>query len=280
MKKITSLPLAGFVSTAGSQSTWRELWNVRWLIAQLVRRDLTVRYRQTWLGWLWALLNPALNLAMYYTVFGIMIRMAPPEYPTPYVLVLLSGLILWMLFAATVNTVSETLLTNLHLIQKIWFPRNALTLAATGVSLMDFILSLLLLGCLLPLLGFPWPLSRLPVLLMCGLLTGIAGWGLGSLLAVLRLRYRDLRHLIPLLMQALFYLSPVVWTPGILPVRWQTIMACSPLTGLIGLFRHALLGGPAPSLVSTTIAIIGTLLMAMVGSRGFSRYEAQVVDRE
>ncbi|HBV9912394.1 TPA: ABC transporter permease [Klebsiella aerogenes] len=250
------------------------------MIAQLVRRDLTVRYRQTWLGWLWALLNPALNLAMYYTVFGIMIRMAPPEYPTPYVLVLLSGLILWMLFAATVNTVSETLLTNLHLIQKIWFPRNALTLAATGVSLMDFILSLLLLGCLLPLLGFPWPLSRLPVLLMCGLLTGIAGWGLGSLLAVLRLRYRDLRHLIPLLMQALFYLSPVVWTPGILPVRWQTIMACSPLTGLIGLFRHALLGGPAPSLVSTTIAIIGTLLMAMVGSRGFSRYEAQVVDRE
>lgn len=280
MKPLSRPPVRGFISTAGTRATWQEFWQVRWLILQLVRRDLTVRYRQTWLGGLWAVLNPALNLAMYYAVFGIMVRMAPPEYPVPYALVLLSGLVLWMLFASTANTVSEVLLTNLPLIQKIWFPRSALTLAATGVSLVDFSVALLLLGILLPLTGHTWPLSHLPVLLFCGLLTALAGWGLGSALAVLRLRFRDIRHLIPLMMQAMFYLTPVVWTPGILPPRWQGIMAFSPLNGLTGVFRHALLGGPAPSLMSVAIATGGPLLLAILGGCLFSRYEASVVDRE
>ncbi|MEX3098846.1 ABC transporter permease [Serratia ureilytica] len=280
MKRRSLPPPTGFTSTAGTRATLPELWQIRWLVFQLIRRDLTVRYRQTSLGWLWAVLNPALNLAMYYTVFGIMVRMAAPEYPAPYALVLLSGLVLWMLFAGTVNTVSEVLLTNLHLIQKIWFPRTALTLAATGVSLTDFILALLLLGMMLPLSCHPWPLSHLPVLLLCGGLTALAGWGLGSLLAVLRLRFRDIRHLIPLLMQALFYLSPVVWTPGLLPARWQSLVAFSPLNGLISLFRYALLGGTPPSGSMMVTAVAGPLLLAALGSHLFSRYEAQVVDRE
>lgn len=279
MKKISFPPSRGFTSTPDSRATLSELWQIRWLVIQLIRRDLTVRYRQTYLGWLWAILNPLINLAMYYTVFGMMIRMAAPQYPAPYSVVLLSGLVLWMLFASTANTVSEVLLFNLHLIQKIWFPRSALTLAATGVSLMDFILSLLLLGIILFLSGHPWPISHLPALLLCGVLTALNGWGLGSLLAVLRLRFRDIRHLTPLLMQALFYLSPVVWTSDILPLSWQTMMTFTPLYSLISLFRFALLGGIPPSANVVGMAVMWPLLLATLGGHLFSRYEARVVDR-
>lgn len=269
-----------FISTACSRATLAEIWQIRWLVIQLIRRDLTVRYRQTWLGWLWALLNPALNLAMYYTVFGLLIRVATPEYHAPYAFVLLSGLVLWMLFAATLNAVSETLLNHLHLIQKIWFPRTALTLAAAGVSLVDFLLALMLLGGLLFLTGHAWPLHDLPMLILCGGITALCAWGFGSLLAILRLRFRDLRHLIPLMVQALFYATPVVWTPGMLSPAWQHVMALNPLTGVLALFRHILLGGPPPSEAMLLLSSVGALLLAAVGGLAFSRFEARVVDRE
>jgi len=278
--KTPGAPLIGFTSVPNGRATLRELWLARHLISQLIRRDLTVRYRQTWLGWFWALLNPALSLAMYYSVFGIMIHMTSTEYPVPYSLVLLGGLVLWMLFASTTNAVSETLLNNLHLVQKIWFPRTTLTLAGMGVSLVDFALALTLLGLLLPLAGYPWLLSRLPLLLLCGALTALTGWGLGSVLAVLRLRFRDIRHLIPLLIQGMFYLTPVVWAPGLLSPHGQKFLVFNPLAGLMGLFRYALLGGTLPSSAMIITAIVGPLSVAMAGGLLFHYYEASVVDRE
>jgi len=270
----------GFVSVPGSRATCQELWQARHLVLRLMWRDLTVRYRQTWLGWLWALLNPVLNLALYFGVFGGMVRLTAPDYTAPYVLVLLCGLVLWMLFSATVNAVGDSLLNNIGLLKKIYFPRTALTVAGTGVCLTDFVIALALLLTLVPACGVPLLPVRLPLVVVCAGLTALAGWGLGCLLAVLKLRFRDVRHVIPLVMQALFYATPVVWTPGLLSPRGQLLSTLNPLAGLLGLFRYAVVGGPLPSMVSLSGTVAGCLLMAVAGNGCFVLYEARVVDRE
>ncbi|MFP3524599.1 ABC transporter permease [Pantoea sp. SIMBA_072] len=269
----------GFTSTPGSRETFQELWHARNLVCQFVWRDLTVRYRQTWLGWLWAGLNPALNMGLYYAVFGLMVRFQPPEYRAPYALVLLCGLVVWMLFAAALNATSECLLNNLYLIKKIWFPRAALAVAACGVSLVDFLLALLCLGLLLPMFGTGWSLLQLPVLLLCGLMTALCGWGAGCVMAVLRLRYRDVRHLMPLLVQGLFYSTPVVWTPGLLPVRWQWLAAVNPLSPLMAVFRHALLQGPLPGTAALAAAAAGSILTAAAGYAALVYGEPEATER-
>ncbi|WP_434747263.1 ABC transporter permease [Pantoea sp. Lu_F5_004] len=257
----------------------RELWQARHLVHQIVWRDLTVRYRKTWLGWLWALINPALNMTLYYCVFGIMVRFQSPEYRAPYALVLLCGLVVWMLFSAALNATSECLLNNLHLIKKIWFPRTALAVAACGISLVDFILTLLCLGLLLPLVGISWSPLQLPLLLLCGLMTALCGWGAGCVLAVLRLRYRDVRHLMPLLIQSMFYATPVVWTPGILPARWQWLASVNPLAALTTLFRHALINGAVPSPNALLAAGVSSLAVAAAGYAYFIRNEPEATER-
>lgn len=269
-----------FISQSGSRPTLRELWQTRYLVGQLMWRDLTVRYRQTWLGGLWAVINPALNLAMYYAVFGLMVRFSPPEYQAPYALVLLCGLVLWMLFAGVVNAVGDTLLNNLPLVQKIYFPRVALTLAGLGVSWVDFMLALILLGVLLPLCGVPLRVERLPVLILSAGLTALLAWGVGCLVAIAKLRFRDFRHIVPLLLQGMFYATPVVWTPGLLPAAWHPFLALNPLNGLTGLCRYALLDGPVPPVSSLCVSLVGSLLFAAVGYLCFVRYEARVIDRE
>ncbi|EPF17736.1 Polysialic acid transport protein kpsM [Cedecea davisae] len=272
--------MKGFISHARSTSSLAELWQSRHLISQLVLRDFSVRYRQTWLGWLWALLNPLLQLGMYYGVFGIIVRFNPPEYNVPYAWVLLSGLALWMLFANTANAVGEVLLNNLELVKKIYFPRIGLTLAGMGISVIDFLLLLFWVCVLLPLCGVRFPVVHLPLLLLCGVMVALLGWGLGCLMALAQLRFRDFRHIIPLMIQGLFYLTPVVWTPGLLPKNLYHLMALNPLYGLVGLFRFALLGGQPPSAFSISISVGLTLFVAVVGYGCFIRYESQVMDRE
>ncbi|RTP97288.1 ABC transporter permease [Enterobacter sp. WCHEn045836] len=270
----------GFVSERGSRAGLYDIWASRYLILQLIVRDLVVRYRQTWLGWAWAVINPACYLAMYYAVFGLLVRLNTSDYNTPYALVLLCGLILWMLFASTVNIVSESLLNNLHLIKKVYFPRIVLTLASTGICIMDFMVALVLLGIALPLCGLPWSPFQIPVLLYCGGLTVLCGWGVGCIFAVVRMKFRDIRHIIPLVMLGGFYATPVAWTSGTLPARWQWLPDLNPVAGSIKLFRHILLNGPQPSLLSMAIMLTGCVLIGMIGYYCFMFYESRVTDQE
>jgi len=272
--------MTGFTSSPSSRATFSELWFARHLTGQLVWRDITVRYRHTWLGCLWALLSPAMNLALYYVVFGIMIRMDSPDYHAPYALVLLSGLVLWMLFSAAVNAVGDSLLNNLHLVKKIYFPRIVLTVAATGVSVVDFLFALLLL-CSMALFCHLWMVPLyLPALLLLGVLTALLGWGLGCIIAIVKLRFRDARHVVPLFMQALFYATPVVWTTGLLPPHLNHLFSLNPLVGLTGLFRFIIVGGPFPGFSALAGSAVGCILIPGIGYYCFTRYESQVLDRE
>lgn len=279
MKYTNTRSDAGFISSSASRETPVELWHARHLIFQIVWRDLTVRYRQTWLGWIWAVANPALNMMLYYGVFGLIVRFQPPEYHTPYALVLLCGLLIWMLFAASLNATSECLTNNLHLVKKLWFPRAALAVAACGVSLVDFMLGLLCLVVLLPLCGVHWSPLQLPVLILCGLMTAVCGWGGGCVMAVLRLRYRDIRHLMPLMTQALFYVTPVVWTPGVLPERWQWLESVNPLATFIAVCRRALLHDALPDIAQVICALAGSVLLGGAGYICFIFQEPEATER-
>ncbi|TBL69142.1 ABC transporter permease [Hafnia alvei] len=269
-----------FISTAKSTSTLKELWLARYLVVQLIRRDLTVRYRQTWLGWCWALLNPAMSLLMYYAVFGVLVRLSPPDYQVPYIFILLSGIVWWLLFSSIFNAVSDSLQNNLQLIQKIYFPRLGLTFVGLGVCSVDFLLVLVLLLFLLLFNHLPvYGLRLLICLPICWLLTAGLAWGMGCAVAILKLRFRDFRHLIPLLLQALFYAAPVVYTPSLVPTRWLFIYESNPLVAILGLFRYALFSGPMPPLLGLFISTSGTFIIASIGYLTFMQYEAQVVDR-
>lgn len=270
----------GFISLPNSRSSLRDLWNARYLVVQLIVRDLSVRYRHTLLGWLWAVLNPILNLGMYYVVFGIMIRVNPPEYKISYTWVLLSGLVLWMLFASTMNAVSDSLMNNLHLIKKVYFPRITLAVSAIASSVMDFFLSLLLMSMALFIIGCKASLMSVTLTFLCGVIASLCGWGLGCILAILRLRFRDLRHVIPLVVQGFFYLTPVVWTSGMISPSAANLLMLNPLNGVLALFRYALLNGPEPGLNALVISFTGCLVLIILGYFSFVRFEAQVADRE
>lgn len=270
----------GFVTDKNSRSRLRDILASRYLIISLIGRDLKVRYHQTWLGWAWAVVNPAMHLSLYYTMFGMLIRLNTSDYHAPYSLVLLCGLVLWMLFSSTVNVVSESLLNNIHLIKKVYFPRIALTLASTGVCIMDFLIALVLLGLALPFCGFLWSPWQTPLLVYCALLTVLCGWGVGCILAVARVRFRDVRHLIPLVILGGFYASPVTWTPILLPPDWRWLSDLNPVAGSINLFRHVLLEGPAPSVMALVVMPVGSILTMVCGYYCFVYYESGVTDRE
>ncbi|WP_071828992.1 ABC transporter permease [Citrobacter sp. S-77] len=270
----------GFISDVNRRATIYEVWQSRHLIVQLIIRDLSVRYSQTLLGWLWAFLNPAMNMAMYYAIFGVMVRFSPPEYQVSYSWVLLCGLILWMLFASTLNAVSESLINNIQLVKKVYFPRVALTFSCIGVNSIDFLITMFWLICLLPFLGTDWSVYQLPLLFICSGVMVLTGWGVGCLMAILRTRFRDFRHIIPLLTQCLFYATPVVWTPGLLPERFYFLTVLNPLSGIISLFRYVLLGGACPSFILLIISFSGCGLIILAGYFCFNHYEALIVDRE
>ncbi|MDK9365412.1 ABC transporter permease [Lelliottia wanjuensis] len=269
-----------FISHSRSHSTLAELWHSRYLIRQLMARDFSVRYHHTLLGWLWAIINPALNMTLYYIVFGLMVRLQAPEYPCDYSWVLLSGLMLWMLFSSTFNVVSESLTNNLHLVKKIYFPRVALTIAATGTCIFDFLLALIWMATLMLIFHVKFRVTYIPLALFGAANVVLSGWGVGCVFAVLRLKFRDFRHLIPFILQALFYLTPVVWTSGSVPAAFERLQVLNPVSGIFPLFRYSLLGGERPAACLVVFSSFSCILLAVVGYICFVYSEAGVMDRE
>lgn len=272
--------MKGFVSHEKSTSTLLDLWQARYLIRQLIIRDLTVRYRHTLLGWLWALINPFVQLGVYYCVFGMLVRINPPDYHAPYPLVLVSGLIMWMFFYNATNAIGDSLFNNLHLVKKIFFPRVGLTLSGLGTSLFDFILGLVCVYGMLVFSNAPVSLLRIPLLVIMIIQCMLLAWGTGCIISLLRLRFRDFRHIMPLFFQVFFYFTPIVWTPGILPNSLRYIAELNPLYGPVALMRFVLIDGPLPTISVLLYSGGMCISIAVLAYYCFTHYESLVLDRE
>lgn len=259
----------------GDRHYWSDLWRYRELLGFLAWRDIKVRYKQTVLGVLWALLQPLVTMGIFSFVFGVLAGMGKGD--ARYPLIVMAGLLPWQLFAAAVSGSSGSLVSNAHLISKVFFPRLIVPLSALGVALVDFTVVLALYSAMAAWFGVMpgWQVLLLPVFGACALLIAL---GAGLWFSALTVRFRDFRIIVPFLLQVGVFLSPIGYRTDVLP-NWRDLLALNPMTGVIDGFRWCLLGGSADFYWRgfATSAVVGVVLFA-TGLWYFRRTERTFAD--
>jgi lipopolysaccharide transport system permease protein len=256
---------------------WRDLWRYRELFQVLAWRDLSVRYKQTAIGAIWALIRPFLTMVLLTIVFG-RIAQLPSEGSAPYALMVFSGLLPWTFFATGLSEASNSLVQNANLINKVYIPWLIVPTATMIVAMVDFLLSFC---TLLPLLVWyhfipNWQILSLPVFV---LLTFVASLGPALWLTSLNVRYRDFRYVVPFIIQFGIFISPVGFSSSLVLDEWRLLYSLNPLVGIIDGFRWCILGGQS-ELYPPGIAIsVGTsVLLLWLGIRQFRKTERSFAD--
>lgn len=256
----------------------RELIAFKDLVLELARRDVKLRYRQTVLGVAWVVLQPVVASGVLYFAFGV-VAGARPQQGTSLFLFTFSGLLAWNLFGLTLSKTSLSLVGNSYLISKVYFPRLVLPLSGTLSTLLDFCVSLAVLVVLLAVYGIApgWAVVLLPV--WVALILSLA-LGAGFVAAALTVDYRDIQHILPILIPFMLYASPVAYDVSQIPPAYQAAYYfVNPLAGLIAAFRASLLPGsampPGWALVwSATLAVS----LFLFGAAVFRRMERKFAD--
>lgn len=244
----------------------RELWESRDLLYFLTWRDLKVRYKQTAFGLAWAVLQPLLLMLVFSVSIGRIAGLAPSG--VAYPLFVLTGLVPWTLFSQGVTGASNSLVGGESIITKVYFPRLIVPLAVVGSFLPDFVVGFILLILVLGVGGVApsAALLGLPVAILALLVTAV---GVGSFLAALNVRYRDVRYAVPFLMQLWLFASPIVYASSVLGPSLRLVYAVNPLAGPLELFRWSLLGGSPPD--ASVIVSIAVSLALLVGALSYFR---------
>jgi lipopolysaccharide transport system permease protein len=252
-----------------------EVWEYRDLLYFLVWRDIKVRYKQTALGALWAILQPLLATIVFTLFFGRLAKI--PSDGVPYPIFAYVALVPWQLFAYSLTESSNSLVSNQNLIRKVYFPRLVIPLSAVVVGLVDFAIAfLLVIAMLFKSRIVPGAsIALLPVFLLFAVATALA---IGLWLSALNIQYRDIRYTIPFLTQLWLLATPVAYPSSMIPERWRSLYALNPMAGVVEGFRWALLGKagyPGPLIwVSATVV----LLLLITGLAYFRRMESSFAD--
>jgi lipopolysaccharide transport system permease protein len=259
---------------AGVHFAFADLWAYRELLYFLTWRDIKVRYKQTALGAAWAILQPLATMLLFTLVFN---RLAGLDTGSiPYPLFAYMGLLIWTFFANAVTNSTNSLINNTNLITKVYFPRAFIPAAAVTAGLVDFAIAALILVGLLVYYGFV-PDSGIALLPLFLLLSVMLALAVGMLISALTVKYRDLRHALPFLIQFWMFASPVIYPANRVPGRWRHLLALNPLTGIIEGFRAALTGGEFDR-TATLLAVIVTLLVLAFSYYLFRRIEETFAD--
>lgn len=263
-------PTRGWVSLELGQ-----LWAYRELVYFLVWRDVKVRYKQTMLGVIWALLQPLVTMVIFSVIFGRLARL--PSDGVPYPVFTLSGLLAWQLFANAVTSASASLVGNSSLVTKVYFPRLVIPLAAVGSAFVDFLIACTLLFALMLWYGIA-PGSAVVALPLFVLLAVTAAFGVGLWASALNVQYRDVQYVVPFALQIWFFISPVAYSARLVPAgMWRAVYALNPIVGILDGFRWTLLGGPAPGWALA--GSIATAIVVLVGGLYYFRWmEDRFVD--
>jgi lipopolysaccharide transport system permease protein len=253
-----------------------ELWRARELTLFFALREIKSRYRQTVLGVGWAVLQPLMAMLVFYVVFGRIGKMATGS--VPYPVFALSGLIAWQLFSSAVTGAGQSLVGNQGLLTKVYFERLALPVSATLIAVVDAMVALGLLAIVMVWSGVaPDPLRVLAMPLVLALVFALAA-GVGVWLAALVLRFRDLRHALPLLIQLWMFASPVGYPASRVPAEWRPLYDLNPVVGAIEAFRWTVIGGDAPPMISVVWAAVAALVLFTTGAAFFQRVERTFAD--
>lgn len=256
---------------------WRDLWRYRELFYFLAWRDILVRYKQTVIGVTWALIRPFLTMVVFTFVFSKVAQLKAPG-DTPYALLVFAAMLPWQFFATALGESSNSLVSNANLISKVYFPRLIVPAGAVITSLVDFLISFVLLVALMAWYRYlpDWRVVTLPLFVA---LAFTLAMGAGLWLCALTVEYRDFRHVVPFIMQFGLYVSPVGFSSGIVPEEWRWLYNLNPMVGVIEGFRWALLRGEAP--LAWPVVLNSVLLAALVcatGVRYFRKMERTFAD--
>ncbi len=259
---------------AGVQLNLGDLWAYRELLYFLTWRDIKVRYKQTLMGVAWVVVQPLLTMLIFTIIFTRFVRLE--EGAIPYPLFAYAGLLLWTFFSVSVTSGTNSLIGNTSLVTKVYFPRAFIPAAAVGAGLVDFGVGALLLAALAVYYGVSvtWGLLLLPVFV--GLAAALA-LAMGMIASALTVRYRDLRHALPFLLQLWMFASPVIYPMGVVPERWRWVLAANPLTGVLEGFRAALAGTEFDWRLVAVPAVAAPLLL-VVAFYVFRRLEDTFAD--
>jgi len=256
----------------------RELWRYRQLFWILGLRDVKVRYKQTAIGALWAILQPVMIMIVFSTLFRLMGR-APAGEDLPYTVTLYTALLPWQFFSTSLTQSANSLVTHQNMVKKIYFPRAILPASPIVSAAVDFAIAFLVLIALMIWHGLA-PTPALLALPGFVLLAALATLALGLWFSALNALYRDLIHAMPFLIQLGFFVSPVIFeTREIVPAPWWPLYGLNPMAGVIEGFRWALLGAPPPPLALLLPGIGATGLLLIGGMFYFRRMERTFVDR-
>jgi lipopolysaccharide transport system permease protein len=252
----------------------RGLWAYRELLYFLMWRDVKVRYKQTMLGAAWAIIQPLLTMLIFTLFFGNLAGI--PSDGIPYPIFAYAGLLHWTFFSNAVTSSGNSLVGNSNLITKVFFPRMIIPSAAVAAGLVDFgIAFLLLIGLMIYYsVTVTWAVLMLAPLTI---LTTLLALGLGMWLSALNVKYRDIRHALPFLMQLWMFVSPIIYPVSMLPAKWRWLLALNPLTGIIAGFRSALFNR-AFDWTAIGISIGITLALLVYAAFSFRRMERNFAD--
>jgi lipopolysaccharide transport system permease protein len=255
---------------------WRDLWRYRELFQVLAARDVAVRYKQTVIGIVWAVLRPFLTMLIFTIIFSRIAKL-PSEGDAPYALMVLAGLLPWTFFSTALLDASNSLVANSNLISKVYFPRLIIPTATIVVSFVDLLISFILVAMMVWYAFAPTVnILVLPLFVALGFLTSL---GPGLWITALNVKYRDFRYVIPFLVQFGLYVSPVGFSSTAVPEQWRLLYSLNPMVGVIDGFRWCILGGNSPiywpSLICTLVI---TAFFLWLGIRQFRKMEKTFAD--
>jgi lipopolysaccharide transport system permease protein len=223
-----------------AKNYWSDLWRYRELFYILAWRDICVRYKQTAIGVIWAVLRPFLAMLIFAIVFGRIAKM--PSNGVPYPILVFAAMLPWQFFANSLSEASASLILNTNLISKVYFPRLIIPAGAVITSLVDLLISAVLLGMMMIYFRFvpDWRLLSLPFFTVMAFLAAL---GPGLLLTALNVKYRDFRYVIPFIAQFGLFISPVGFSSEVIPANWRLAYSLNPIVGVIDGFRWAICRG-------------------------------------
>ena len=252
----------------------KDLWTYRELLYFLTWREIKVRYKQTLLGFAWAIIQPLFMMIVFTLFFGNLAKI--PSEGIPYPLFNYAALLPWTLFAEGIGRSSNSLIQSTNLVQKVYFPRLIMPLSGILSPVVDFAIAFVILIVMMFYYGYVPTVNIfwLPAFILLAVITAL---GVGLWLSAINVKYRDVRYVIPFLTQLWLFASPVVYSSSLLPERFQAIYGINPMAGVIEGFRWALLGTNPPGSLIAVSALIA-LVILVSGAYYFRRNEKTFAD--
>jgi lipopolysaccharide transport system permease protein len=253
---------------------WRELWAYRELLYVLTMRDIRVRYKQTVLGFAWAIIQPMMMMVVFSIFFGHLAQI--PSDGHPYPIFVYAALLPWSFFSNSITSSANSVVGSANLVSKVYFPRLIIPLSSVGSGLVDFAIATTILLLLMIYYGVSWTFNLLivPLLVAEVVLTAL---GVGTFLAALNVAYRDFRYVIPFMVQFWLFATPVVYPASIVPPQWQWTLYLNPMAGVVEGFRSAFLGQSFDASLLLISLVVSTILFG-AGITYFQKVERRFAD--